>query len=39
LVERVQTDVTSGALANGRLLGEAEQLVEHFQGLVREALD
>ncbi len=38
LVERVQTGVGSGALANGRLLGEAEQLVAHFQGLVREAL-
>ena len=38
LVERVQTGVASGALANGRLLGEAERLVAHFQGLVREAL-
>jgi choline monooxygenase len=38
LVERVQTGVASGALAEGRLLGEAEQLVAHFQGLVREAL-
>ncbi len=38
LVERVQTGVSSGVLAEGRLLGEAEQLVAHFQGLVREAL-
>ena len=38
LVERVQTGVSSGALTEGRLLGEAEVLVAHFQGLVREAL-
>ena len=38
LVERVQIGVSSGAIADGRLLGEAEQLVAHFQGLVREAL-
>ena len=38
LVERVQTGVASGALPEGRLLGEAEQLVAHFQGLVRESL-
>jgi phenylpropionate dioxygenase-like ring-hydroxylating dioxygenase large terminal subunit len=38
LVERVQVGVASGALAEGRLLGEAEQLVAHFQGLVRGAL-
>ena len=38
LVERVQTGVSSGALPHGRLLGEAELLVAHFQGLVREAL-
>ena len=38
LVERVQVGVGSGALAEGRLLGEAEKLVAHFQGLVREAL-
>jgi phenylpropionate dioxygenase-like ring-hydroxylating dioxygenase large terminal subunit len=38
LVERVQTGVSSGALAEGRLLGEAELLVAHFQGLVREAM-
>jgi hypothetical protein len=34
----VQTGVASGALPEGRLLGEAEQLVAHFQGLVRESL-
>jgi phenylpropionate dioxygenase-like ring-hydroxylating dioxygenase large terminal subunit len=39
LVERVQAGVASGALADGRLLGEAERLVAHFQGLVREALE
>jgi phenylpropionate dioxygenase-like ring-hydroxylating dioxygenase large terminal subunit len=39
LVERVQTGVASGALANGRLLDDAEKLVAHFQGLVRETLD
>jgi phenylpropionate dioxygenase-like ring-hydroxylating dioxygenase large terminal subunit len=38
LVERVQAGVASGMLVNGRLLGEAERLVAHFQGLVREAL-
>ena len=38
LVERVQTGVASGALANGRLLGDAEKLVAHFQGLVRGTL-
>ena len=38
LVERVQTGVASGALSEGRLLREAERLVAHFQGLVREAL-
>ncbi len=38
LVERVQVGVSSGAIADGRLLGEAEKLVAHFQGLVREAL-
>jgi choline monooxygenase len=38
LVERVQLGVSSGAIADGRLLGDAEQLVAHFQGLVREAL-
>jgi phenylpropionate dioxygenase-like ring-hydroxylating dioxygenase large terminal subunit len=38
LVERVQTGVASGALSEGRLLGDAEQLVAHFQSLVRGAL-
>jgi phenylpropionate dioxygenase-like ring-hydroxylating dioxygenase large terminal subunit len=38
LVERVQTGVASGALPNGRLLGDAERLVAHFQELVRVAL-
>jgi phenylpropionate dioxygenase-like ring-hydroxylating dioxygenase large terminal subunit len=39
LVERVQAGVASGALAQGRLLGEAEKLVAHFQGLVRDTLN
>jgi choline monooxygenase len=38
LVERVQTGVAAGVLPEGRLLGEAELLVAHFQGLVRNAL-
>jgi choline monooxygenase len=38
LVERVQTGVASGVLTEGRLIGEAERLVGHFQGLVRDAL-
>jgi len=38
LVERVQRGVRSGAVANGRLLGDAEQLVAHFQSLVRDSL-
>ena len=38
LVERVQVGVSSGALESGRLLGDAERLVAHFQALVRDAL-
>jgi choline monooxygenase len=38
LVERAQLGVASGALADGRLLGDAERLVAHFQGLVHDAL-
>jgi choline monooxygenase len=38
LVERVHVGVSSGAIAEGRLLGDAERLVAHFQGLVRDAL-
>jgi choline monooxygenase len=38
LVERVQVGVASMALTDGRLLGDAEELVGHFQRLVREAL-
>jgi choline monooxygenase len=38
LVERVQVGVASRTLDSGRLLGEAERLVAHFQGLVRDAL-
>jgi phenylpropionate dioxygenase-like ring-hydroxylating dioxygenase large terminal subunit len=38
LVERVQRGVASGVLGEGRLLGESERLIAHFDGLVREAL-
>ena len=38
LVERVQRGVRSGVLTEGRLLGESEQLIAHFDDLVREAL-
>jgi choline monooxygenase len=38
LVVRVQDGVGSGALNEGRLLGESERLVAHFQKLVRESL-
>jgi phenylpropionate dioxygenase-like ring-hydroxylating dioxygenase large terminal subunit len=38
LVERVQRGVRSGVLTEGRLLGESEQLIAHFDALVREAL-
>jgi choline monooxygenase len=38
LVERVQIGVASGALVSGRLLGDAERLVAHFQRLVHDAL-
>jgi choline monooxygenase len=38
LVERVQRGVRSGVLTEGRLLGESEQLIAHFDALVRQAL-
>ena len=38
LVERVQKGVRSGIVEEGRLLGESEQLVARFQGLVGSAL-
>jgi choline monooxygenase len=38
LVERVQAGVRSGVLEEGRLLPQSEQLIEHFQSLVVEAL-
>jgi phenylpropionate dioxygenase-like ring-hydroxylating dioxygenase large terminal subunit len=38
LVERVQRGVASGAVTHGLLLTDAEQLVAHFQTLLREAL-
>ncbi len=38
LVERVQRGVASGAVEGGRLIEGSEQLVAHFQSLVRDAL-
>ncbi len=38
LVESVQRGVRSGVLGSGRLLPQSEQLIAHFQGLVRRAL-
>ena len=38
LVERAQVGVAAGAVESGRLLGESERLVAHFQQLLREAL-
>jgi len=38
LVERVQRGVRSGVLTEGRLLGESERLIAHFDALVREAV-
>ncbi len=38
LVERVQAGVRTGAVPNGQLLAESEQLIAHFQALVVEAL-
>ena len=38
LVESVQRGVGSGLLDGGQLMPESEQLLAHFQGLVREAL-
>ena len=38
LVERVQRGVRAGVLGEGRLLGDSERLIAHFDGLVRNAL-
>jgi Ring hydroxylating alpha subunit (catalytic domain) len=38
LIARVQRGVGSGVLSEGRLLGEAERLISHFDRLVTEAL-
>jgi len=38
LVERAQRGVGAGVIASGRLLGDSERLVAHFQSLMREAL-
>jgi choline monooxygenase len=39
LVERVQRGVAGGAVESGRLLGQSEQLVAHFQRLLAAALE
>jgi choline monooxygenase len=38
LVERAQVGVAAGAVESGRLLGESERLVAHFQQLLQAAL-
>jgi phenylpropionate dioxygenase-like ring-hydroxylating dioxygenase large terminal subunit len=38
LVERVQKGVRGGGLDHGRLMGESEKLIAHFQGLLVDAL-
>jgi choline monooxygenase len=38
LVERAQAGAGAGAVESGRLLGESERLVAHFQQLLRDAL-
>ena len=38
LVERVQKGVRGGGLEHGRLMGDSEQLIAHFQGLLLDAL-
>jgi phenylpropionate dioxygenase-like ring-hydroxylating dioxygenase large terminal subunit len=38
LVERVHRGLRSGVLGAGRLMGESERLIAHFDGLVRDAL-
>jgi phenylpropionate dioxygenase-like ring-hydroxylating dioxygenase large terminal subunit len=38
LVERVQRGLRGGGLDHGRLMGESEKLIAHFQGLLVDAL-
>jgi phenylpropionate dioxygenase-like ring-hydroxylating dioxygenase large terminal subunit len=38
LVERVQKGLRAGAVEHGRLMGESEKLIAHFQGLLVDAL-
>ena len=38
LVERVQKGLRGGGLEHGRLMGESERLIAHFQGLLLDAL-
>jgi len=38
LVERVQKGLRSGGIEHGRLMGDSERLIAHFQGLLLDAL-
>ncbi len=38
LVERVQQGVRGGGIEHGRLMGDSERLIAHFQGLLLDAL-
>ena len=38
LVERVQKGLRSGAVEHGRLMGDSERLIAHFQTLLLDAL-
>jgi carnitine monooxygenase subunit len=38
LVERVQKGLRAGALEHGRLMGDSERLIAHFQGLLVDSL-
>ena len=38
LVERVQKGLRGGGIAHGRLMGDSEKLIAHFQGLLLDAL-
>ena len=38
LVERVQKGLRSGGVEHGRLMGDSERLIAHFQGLLLDAL-
>jgi hypothetical protein len=38
LVERVQKGLRGGGIEHGRLMGDSERLIAHFQGLLLDAL-